>query len=78
MISHKQLGLPSELADQFRAWIDRYWTRTQSTIFDIDAFNTRGRDLAKELKCYVGAETEVVFEPEAEDGGLKAPEIIMN
>ena len=75
MIGHKELGLPVELAAQFAAWVERYWARLRDD-FDAKAFNTDGRALAVALKEFVGSETEVVYEGEAEDGGLLPPEII--
>lgn len=75
MIGHKRLGLPDQLAERFRAWIDRYWKRLEAG-FDAVAFNVEGRALAVELKAFVGAETEVIYEAEAPDGGLLEPEII--
>lgn len=75
IIDHKRLGLSDELEERSRAWIDRYWARLHDN-FDAKAFNTEGRALAVELKSFVGQETEVVYEGEAEDGGLLPPEII--
>ena len=75
MIDHKKLGLPDALAERFGAWIERYWARLRDN-FDPKAFNTEGRALAVALKGFVGPETEVVYEGEAEDGGLLSPEII--
>jgi hypothetical protein len=75
MIEHKGLGLPDQLAASFAAWIERYWGRLQNG-FDIMAFNTEGRALAVALKAFVGADTEVVFQAEVEDGGLRAEETV--
>ena len=76
MIGLKRLRLPAELAGRFVAWIEKYWARLDHRPFDVVAFNAEGRSLALELKAFVGLETEVVFEPEAESGGLGAPEVI--
>jgi hypothetical protein len=76
MMSHKRLGLPRELAHRFAAWIERYWDRADRKPFDTAAFNAEGRSLAIALKAFVGPHTEVIFEPETEDGGLGAPEVI--
>jgi hypothetical protein len=75
MISYKKLGLPKELSSRFTAWIERYWARSKDG-FDAVAFNKEGRSLAVALKSFVGPDTEVVFEGEAPEGGLLAPEII--
>ncbi len=75
MIDHQKLGLPDELAERFGAWIERYWARLRDE-FDAKAFNAEGRALAVALKAFVGSETEVVYEGEAEDGGLLSPEIV--
>lgn len=75
MIGHKRLGLPNQLAERFRAWIDRFWKRSEAC-FDSVAFIVEGRALAVELKAFVGPETEVIYEAEAPEGGLLAPEII--
>lgn len=75
MIAAKRLGLPAELSARFAAWIERYWARLKDG-FDVDAFNAEGRALAAELKVFVGADTEVVFEAEGADGGLVPPVII--
>jgi hypothetical protein len=76
MIDYKRLGLPDELAAKFAAWVDRYWARADRRPFDEAAFNAQGRSLAIALKEFVGPDTQVIFEPELEDGGLGAPEII--
>lgn len=75
MIGHKRLGLPDDLTARFTAWIMRYWARRDDG-FDVGAFNAEGRTLALALKFFVGARTEVLFEAEAEDGELSAPEVI--
>jgi hypothetical protein len=75
MIDHNRLGLPDELSQRFVAWIEQYWARLRDE-FDARAFNAEGRALAAALKAFVGSETEVVYEGEAEDGGLLAPEIV--
>ena len=77
MIATRRLGLPDELTERFAAWIERYWARRRDD-FDVEAFNSEGRSLAVALKAFVGPDTEVVFEGEANDGGLLAPEIIPN
>jgi hypothetical protein len=76
MISHQRLGLPHELKVRFVAWIEQYWARADQRPLDVAAFNAEGRSLAISLKAFVGGATEVVFEPEAEDGGLGGPEVI--
>jgi hypothetical protein len=76
MISHKRLGLPAELAAQFAEWIEWYWARLGSGPFDLAAFNQKGRSLALALKAFVGPNTEVVFEPETDDRGLRPSEVI--
>jgi hypothetical protein len=70
MVSHERLGLPAELASRFAAWIQRYWARADRKPFDTKAFNAEGRSLAIALKAFVGRNTEVVFEPETQDGRL--------
>lgn len=76
MVGHEHLGLPPELASRFAFWIERYWARAGKGSFDVAAFNAEGRALAAALKSFVGEETEVVFEPETEEGGLGTPEVI--
>lgn len=76
MIEHKRLSLPDGLAQRFAAWIERYWAVLDHRPFDVESFNAEGRSLAVALKAFVGAETEVVFEPETAEGGLGVPETI--
>ena len=75
MIGHARLGLPDDLAARFDAWIARYWQRREAG-FDTAAFNVEGLELARALKRHVGPNTEVVFAPEAEDGGLLPEQVV--
>jgi hypothetical protein len=76
MIEYKKLGLPADLAARFAAWIEVYWAWAEGRPLDVAAFNEEGRSLAAALKRFVGPNTQVIFEPELEDGGLGQPEII--
>src|SRR5262249_15494768 len=69
MVRHSTLSLPDDLAAQFDDWITWYWQRRNDK-FDTASFNAKGLELARALKRHVGPETEVVFAPESEDGGL--------
>jgi hypothetical protein len=75
MIGHARLGLPSDLAARFNAWIELYWKNLDGSL-DLDAFNAEGLELAQELKQHVGRDTEVVFAPESEVAGLRPEQII--
>jgi hypothetical protein len=76
MVSYARLGLPTELAARFASWIESYLQRLNGGHFEASAFNAEGLALAQALKQHVGAATEVVFAPEAEDGGLLAEQVI--
>jgi hypothetical protein len=75
MVRHSTLSLPDDLAARFEAWITRYWQRRESE-FDTALFNAEGLELARALKRHVGPQTEVVFAPEAEDGGLLPEQVV--
>jgi hypothetical protein len=75
MIGTAQLGLPSDLAARFERWMEWYWRRLDDN-FDTSAFNTEGLALSRLLKRHVGSDTEVVFAPESEEGGLLPEQVI--
>jgi len=65
MLDYEELGLPQELADKFRAWIESYWKYLDDPKhFDFAAFNRTGKQLARELKTFLGKEYYVEFEGE--------------
>lgn len=75
MVSHSALSLPDDLAARFNAWIAWYWQRRDAA-FSTAPFNAEGLKLARGLKRHVGPQTEVVFAPEAEDGGLLPEQVV--
>jgi hypothetical protein len=75
MVGYTRLRLSADLAARFTAWIERYWHRLNDE-FDTKAFNSEGLALAFALKRHVGPDTEVVFAPESEEGGLEPERII--
>jgi hypothetical protein len=75
MVPYAKLHLDADLILDFEAWILRYWQRRESG-FNTPAFNAEGLRLAKELKRHMGPETEVLFAPESESGGLEAELVI--
>jgi hypothetical protein len=75
MVRHSTLSLPHDLATRFNAWIGRYWLRREAG-FDTASFNSEGLELAQAIEHHVGPETEVVFTPEAEDGGLLPEQLV--
>lgn len=54
MVTYESLELPSELAEAFMQWQERYNDRPlpDDGIFDWGSFNKEGLELAKELKNY--------------------------
>jgi hypothetical protein len=75
MVEYARLGLSADLASRFEAWIAGYWQRLDGA-FEAAPFNAEGLELARALKRHVGPSTEVVFAPEAEDGGLGPEQVI--
>jgi len=62
----EDLHLPQELADKFTAWVESYWLSIDNPkAFDLAEFNKTGRQLAKDLKAFLGNEYYVEFEAEA-------------
>lgn len=75
MIDYTELSLPSDLANRFDNWIGTYYGINKPD-FDIESFNETGRDLAQELKSFLGAEIYVEFQPRTIEGSLGDPEVI--
>ena len=73
-MSHERLALSSELAeDRFNSWIKSYDKMFDNESgFDYDGFNAVGRELAGQLKTYLGEIAYVEFEPERRPGGAAA------
>lgn len=67
MIEHRDLRLPTALAQRFDAWIEAYETLEGA---GTDAFNLIGLQIATELKQIVGSDVYVEFVAEASGGGL--------
>ena len=76
MIEHADLGLPAELAASFDAWIERYWERRQWSRLDSESFNRTGRELAVQLKAFLGWGTGVPFQAELWPAGLGPEELL--
>jgi hypothetical protein len=79
MLDYEELGLPQELADNFSDWIESYWNWKyfdDKKNFDLDTFNQTGKQLAKELKRFLGNDYYVEFEGEAEPPTRKGEEIL--
>jgi hypothetical protein len=75
MIGHKKLGLPDDLAQEFRLWIEKYWRILDAPAqFDAESFNVEGRRLAQALKAFVGSQTKVVYAPVSQGNQLEAEE----
>jgi hypothetical protein len=75
MVGYAALRLPADLAARFGAWIEGYWRRREDAV-EVERFNAEGLALARALKRHVGPGTEVVYAPEAADGGLSPEQII--
>lgn len=67
MIEHRDLRLPTPLAQRFDAWIEAYESLDDA---GATAFNLAGLQLATELKQVVGSGVYVEFVAEADGGGL--------
>jgi hypothetical protein len=74
MIEHSNLRLPPDLAQRFEQWIELY-DENSAANFNVDNFNSIGRELAQDLKNYMGTES-VEFIPESIDGGIGEVEIL--
>ena len=57
-ISGEDLRLPSKLLSEFADWIETY-NYQGLKMFDLDAFNRRGRELAYALKAHLGPDSYV-------------------
>ena len=73
MLDYEELNLPTELEARFKAWIRSYDGAMGEEFgyppgFDFEAFDQRGRELAKELKRFCGPEVNVWYYPEVYDG----------
>ncbi len=75
MVEHARLGLPAELAARFRAWI-RWYDQQPEVRLEVGRFNAEGLELARALKRHFGPATEVVFAPEADDGGPLPEQVV--
>jgi hypothetical protein len=75
MLRYSRLGLPDDMVARFEVWIEKFWQR-KNDAFDVVSFNAEGLELARSLKRHLGPETEVVFAPEAENGGLDPEQVI--
>jgi hypothetical protein len=74
MIEHRRLGLPKDLAARFEAWIESYWRILDKSVpFDKPAFVAEGRELARALKRFVGADVRVVY---ASEDDVRRDEVI--
>jgi len=73
-IEHQALRLPLDLSGRFNAWISDYWQVLDAPDrFDKGRFVAAGRELARELKSFVGSEVRVVY---AAEGDLQRDEEI--
>jgi hypothetical protein len=72
-IEHSSLKLSPDLAQRFEQWIELY-DENSAANFDVDRFNSIGRELAQDLKNYLG-NGSVEFIPELVDGGIGETEI---
>ena len=75
-IGGKALGLPPELLHGFEEWIETYNGLIEAESFDYAIFNETGRELARELKTFLGVESYVEFVPEDENDGIGDLEVI--
>jgi hypothetical protein len=66
MLGHDSLQLPESLSEAFDQWIEHYW----KALDDPDSYDeqwmiSRGRELATELKRFLGPEVTVLYASEA-------------
>jgi len=75
LIEHEDIGLPQQLSDRFYKWIALYFGRltdSGAAEWPLDRFNAMGRELAKELKNFVGPDIGIEYIPEL-PGDLAGP-----
>lgn len=70
MLEYSALGLPDDLCDGFRRWIQRYEDDNLSHRLDHAAFNAEGLRLASLLKRCLGTNQHVEYQGESPEGGL--------
>src|SRR5437588_9079162 len=76
MLDYEELGLPQELADKFSEWIESYWKYFDDRKnFNFDTFNQTGKQVAKELKTFLGNDYYVEFERETDPPTRNGEEI---
>ncbi len=79
MLEHEDINLPQELSDKFYQWIALYFGRLTPSIaavWDLDRFNNMGRQIAQDLKNFVGAEVTVEYVPELPSDKTGQPELV--
>lgn len=86
MVEHEEIHLPPELSQRFNHWIELYYSRLpperrgsafgESDPIPLDQFNAIGRNLARELKAFVGPDVIVQYVPELSGIGEGPPELI--
>jgi hypothetical protein len=76
-LDYDELNLPQELVDKFDAWIESYeqyiYDRNH---FNLEKFNKTGKQIAKELKTFLGKDYYVEYEAEAEPHVRNGEEIV--
>jgi hypothetical protein len=85
-VDHEEIHLPPELGQRFDDWIELYWLRLpikmrgvsprEADRVSLEQFNAIGRNLARELKAFVGSDVIVQYIPELPGIGEGPPELI--
>lgn len=76
MIDCRSLGLPEELSNRFKDWIEMYDNNLNEKDLKLEEFDRIGLQLAKDLKKFLGPETYVEYEPEKSSSGEAMMEVI--
>lgn len=84
MVEHEEINLPPELSQRFNDWIELYYSRLpakmrgasdESTPIRLDQFDAIGRELARDLKAFMGPDVIVRYSTEV-NYGSEPPELI--
>lgn len=76
MVDYGSLGLPEDLANRFKRWINIHDNNLSDKGLNLEDFDKMGLQLAKDLKKFLGTDAYVEYEPEKSDFGAAMMKVL--